>query len=210
MSVPDTNTFSLQDVVNEIVPSSDTLSQCFSDANPAGFDPTYEGSKDRLSNFRNYDHASATTSLDYNGSCDIQSCYEIDAVNASNGSLGMAMSGCAAGSAINFAYSGTKSITSQTFKFRILWEENSGSTSLDSITIPISTSSTFNTNFDWSFEASGIGYVDGTTYDSEASYFLDTSGSSNTKWYITVRFNRVNTTAGTESCNLNGIILNTV
>jgi len=50
-SVPDTDNFSLQDVVD---PSSDNLTECFADAVPQYFDPDYVGSKDRLSNFRNY------------------------------------------------------------------------------------------------------------------------------------------------------------
>ena len=57
MAVPNTNTFSLQDVVNEINPTSDTLQSCFDNANPSQFDSTYQGSKDRLSNFRNYGNA---------------------------------------------------------------------------------------------------------------------------------------------------------
>jgi len=55
MAVPDTNTFSLQDVVNEFTKTSpNSLSACFTDASANFFDPAYEGSKDRLSNFRNY------------------------------------------------------------------------------------------------------------------------------------------------------------
>ena len=56
MAVPDTNTFSLDDVRVEMgLGAASSLQDCFDNANP-GFDPTYEGSKDRLSNFRNYDH----------------------------------------------------------------------------------------------------------------------------------------------------------
>ncbi len=57
MAVPDTNTFSLQDVVDEFVkvsPQPDDLVDCFANASASAFDPAYEGSKDRLSNFRNY------------------------------------------------------------------------------------------------------------------------------------------------------------
>ena len=57
MAVPDTDTFSLQDVVDEfskIDPQPDDLVDCFANANANDFDPAYEGSKDRLSNFRNY------------------------------------------------------------------------------------------------------------------------------------------------------------
>jgi hypothetical protein len=51
--VPDTNNFSLQDVVDSVVPSSSDLVDCFNDATGT-FDPAYVGAKDRLSNFRNY------------------------------------------------------------------------------------------------------------------------------------------------------------
>jgi len=57
MAVPDTNTFSLQDVVDEfdkLNPQPDDLVDCFASASAGAFDPAYEGSKDRLSNFRNY------------------------------------------------------------------------------------------------------------------------------------------------------------
>jgi hypothetical protein len=57
MAVPDTNTFSLQDVVDQFVkvnPPPDDLVDCFASAQSNFFDPSYEGNKDRLSNFRNY------------------------------------------------------------------------------------------------------------------------------------------------------------
>ena len=54
MAVPNTTTFTLQNVVNEVNPTTDDLVDCFSDANPADFDPAYEGSKNSLLNFRNY------------------------------------------------------------------------------------------------------------------------------------------------------------
>ena len=54
MSVPNTTTFDLEDVVNEINPTTDDLVDCFADANDDFFDPTYEGSKNSLLNFRNY------------------------------------------------------------------------------------------------------------------------------------------------------------
>lgn len=57
MSVPNTTTFTLQDVVDEINAAGvDSLTECFSAANNAGFDPLYEGSKDNLLNFRNYNN----------------------------------------------------------------------------------------------------------------------------------------------------------
>lgn len=57
MSVPNTNTFSLENVRIEIgLSATASLTACFAAANPAGFDPAYEGSKNSLYNFRNYSH----------------------------------------------------------------------------------------------------------------------------------------------------------
>ena len=57
--VPNTATFSLQDVVNVVGGTS--LSAAFTNALDAKFDPTYKGSKNNLLNFRNYDTARGTT-----------------------------------------------------------------------------------------------------------------------------------------------------
>lgn len=54
MAVPDTTTFSLQDVVDEVNPTTDDLVDCFADADSASFDAAYEESKDELDDFRNY------------------------------------------------------------------------------------------------------------------------------------------------------------
>jgi hypothetical protein len=54
MGVPDTTTFTLQDVVTDINPTTDDLVDCFADASASGFDPAYSGSKNELLNFRNY------------------------------------------------------------------------------------------------------------------------------------------------------------
>jgi len=54
MAVPDTNTFTLQDVVDEINPTTDDLVDCFADAISGNFDASYSGSKNNLLNFRNY------------------------------------------------------------------------------------------------------------------------------------------------------------
>jgi len=54
MAVPNTNTFSLQDVVDEMNPTTDDLQSCFDDSVATSFDLNYAGLKDRLSNFRNY------------------------------------------------------------------------------------------------------------------------------------------------------------
>lgn len=61
MAVPDTNTFSFNDVKSNVTGSPDDLVQAFANATPALFDPAYSGSKDSLLNFRNYDAATPTT-----------------------------------------------------------------------------------------------------------------------------------------------------
>jgi hypothetical protein len=53
--IPNTNSFSLQDVVDVISPSSNDLYECFQDAIAECFDPNYEGDKNELNDFRNYD-----------------------------------------------------------------------------------------------------------------------------------------------------------
>ncbi len=54
MAVPNTSTFSLQDVSNNIVEMPNNLVSCFNGAASKGFVSAYAGSKDRLSNFRGY------------------------------------------------------------------------------------------------------------------------------------------------------------
>ena len=51
MGVPNTGTFSLQDVVNVVNPTTDDLVDCFADAVASKFDSTYSGSKNQLLNF---------------------------------------------------------------------------------------------------------------------------------------------------------------
>lgn len=51
-SVPNTNTFRLSDVTT--ITGGTTLGQAFANSVDAYFDPTYKGTKDRLSNFRHY------------------------------------------------------------------------------------------------------------------------------------------------------------
>ena len=63
MGVPNTTTFELQDVVDEVNPTTDDLVDCFADANASYFDSTYEGSKNQLLNFRNYGSGNALTSI---------------------------------------------------------------------------------------------------------------------------------------------------
>ena len=61
--VPNTETFSLADVVYVIAPTSNTLYDCFEESNAAYFDPAY-GSKTMsprtLLGFRNYDKPGGT------------------------------------------------------------------------------------------------------------------------------------------------------
>ncbi len=63
MGVPNTTTFELQDVVDEINPTTDDLVDCFSDATASYFDSSYEGSKNQLLNFRNYGSQNSLTAF---------------------------------------------------------------------------------------------------------------------------------------------------
>jgi len=73
MGVPNTNTFSLQDVVNEFTESIDDLVHCFSVASSAGFNSTYEGNKDSLYNFRDYELPASLTSFSSSAGSNSQS-----------------------------------------------------------------------------------------------------------------------------------------
>ena len=61
MAVPNTTTFTLQDVVTEVNPTTDDLVDCFADAVASKFDSNYSGSKNSLLNFRNYGAVTLTT-----------------------------------------------------------------------------------------------------------------------------------------------------
>ncbi len=63
MGVPNTTTFTLQDVVTEVNPTTDDLNDCFSDADASYFNSAYEGSKNQLLNFRDYGSQNALTSF---------------------------------------------------------------------------------------------------------------------------------------------------
>lgn len=68
-SVPNIQGFALSDVLT--VTGGTRLSQAFTNSIDCLFDPTYKGSKDRLSNFRNYGYRTTITSdydTDYAGS----------------------------------------------------------------------------------------------------------------------------------------------
>ena len=54
MAVPDTDDFTLQNVVTEVNPTTNDLVDCFADADSAKFDSSYSGTKNQLLNFRNY------------------------------------------------------------------------------------------------------------------------------------------------------------
>jgi hypothetical protein len=72
MAVPDTTTFTLQDVVTEVATTTDDLVDCFADAISGKFDATYSGDKDRLLNFRNYGAiASFASSIEGRGACEL-------------------------------------------------------------------------------------------------------------------------------------------
>ena len=65
-TVPNTTTFTLQNVVAAVNPTTDDLNDCFNDADSAQFDPAYQGSKDRLYNFRNYGNQSTAITVEIN------------------------------------------------------------------------------------------------------------------------------------------------
>jgi hypothetical protein len=64
MAVPDTNTFSLQDVVNEFTESIDDLVHCVSNADAAGYNSSYYSSPaTSLLEFRDYEETVSLTSF---------------------------------------------------------------------------------------------------------------------------------------------------
>ena len=65
MAVPNTNTFTLQDVVDELGLVSEDLVACFAAAVDGDFNSTFKGSKDRLSNFRGYEVSTVTLTSFY-------------------------------------------------------------------------------------------------------------------------------------------------
>ena len=54
MGVPNTNTFSLADVIAVVNPTTNDLQDCFNDASTAAFNTTYDENKDQLDDFRDY------------------------------------------------------------------------------------------------------------------------------------------------------------
>ena len=64
MAVPNTSTFSLQDVVDEINPTTDDLQDCVNDANSANYDTNYyTAPATSLLEFRNYGSTPNVTSF---------------------------------------------------------------------------------------------------------------------------------------------------
>ena len=64
MGVPDTTTFTLQDVVDVVNPTTDDLEACFDDAVAGDFDSSYgPGDESNLLQFRNYGAGSLTSFL---------------------------------------------------------------------------------------------------------------------------------------------------
>jgi hypothetical protein len=74
MGVPNTNTFSLQDVVDEINPTTDDLQDCINDANSADYDPNYyTAPATSLLEFRNYGNTINVTSFQLSSASSAQS-----------------------------------------------------------------------------------------------------------------------------------------
>jgi hypothetical protein len=68
MAVPDTNTFSLQDVVDEINPTTDDLQDCVNDASSGSYDGDYYSPPaTSLLEFRNYGSTTAVLTLTTSG-----------------------------------------------------------------------------------------------------------------------------------------------
>jgi hypothetical protein len=67
MGVPNTTTFTLQNVVDVVNPTTDDLVDSFADAVSSKFDSNYEGSKNQLLNFRNYDNTATLSSFACSG-----------------------------------------------------------------------------------------------------------------------------------------------
>ncbi|HDZ14564.1 hypothetical protein LCGC14_1114230 [marine sediment metagenome] len=55
MPVPNTTTFTLQNVIDELGTAANSLQQCFIDSVYDNFDPAYRGDLNNLLCFRNYD-----------------------------------------------------------------------------------------------------------------------------------------------------------
>jgi hypothetical protein len=75
MGVPDTTTFTLQDVADEFgLGSNDGLTDCFDEATSSDFDVLYEGNKDELLNFRNYGSTATLSSFACSGVLSSNAC----------------------------------------------------------------------------------------------------------------------------------------
>ena len=191
MPVPNQSSFSLQDVIDEINPSSPSLSQCFAEANASGFDPAYEGAKDRLSNFRNYSHFSGQLAVNQD---QIRGAYVDVSLNwfdSNNNPI--------QGAQFNTNNSGATTKTGpnfflltylQTFKLRIEVEMNAAAPSnyaIQNVIIPIGyvATSGITDRYEWASAISTLGFVDGTVYGHVSPSF---SINSKQKRYITINF----------------------
>ena len=78
MAVPNTNTFTMDDVFDEI--GYLDLVTCFDEATDSYFNPLYKGSKDRLSNFRDYKVTVTLTSFNSSlgNASQITACGQVD------------------------------------------------------------------------------------------------------------------------------------
>lgn len=61
MAVRNASNITLKEVVSEMgLPSTSSMLDCVTSANKTGWSASYQGSRDRLSNFRAYTHSSLT------------------------------------------------------------------------------------------------------------------------------------------------------
>jgi hypothetical protein len=92
MAVPDTTTFSLQDVVNEVNPTTDDLVDCFADAVANKFDSNYNNDTyapaNSLLRFRNYQASLNSVYMSFYGTGDTFKCsadYDVVSINYTQG-----------------------------------------------------------------------------------------------------------------------------
>lgn len=115
--VPNTTTFSLQDVIDEVNLTTDDLQDCFNDANASYFNPTYSGSKNSLLNFRDYGVHNATLNT-YSLASQVTECdTTINITDYSSADLACSKLWCSSGSSSSYAYKiyGTAQIGTQLY-----------------------------------------------------------------------------------------------
>ena len=191
MSVPDTNNFSLQDVIDEINPSSPSLSQCFAEANASGFDPAYEGSKDRLRNFRNYTNFVGELTVNHDQITEAYLDVTLNWFDDNNNSIeGGAFGTNNDGLSTILGPETTRTLSIEKFKLRIEVEMNDAAPSnyaIQNVIIPIGyvASSGLTDMYEWASAISSTGFVDGTVYGNVSPSFTI---NSEEKRYITINF----------------------